>query len=335
MTERQLLIVNVTRDERVHGIIENVISANKAVSAMFERKYMKSLNELLENVKSADVLFSFTVPEAAAARAANLKWLHFASAGVEKSMGAVRLLADRSKSPARKIKVTCSRGIHASTIAEYVMMQMLAFSKNLRKAYDFQQNRQWGFEELLGGKFDLDGKIVAIIGLGSIGMQVAKLARGFGMKVVGTVNEQRKKANVDRAFPPSKLKECLRLADFVLLSTPLTERTHHLIGFNEFSAMKASAFLINIGRGKLIDEGQLIGALEEKRIAGAALDVFETEPLPPTSPLWQMKNVSITPHYAGMAEGIWEKVAEFFCENAIRYRDGKRMLGIVNPERGY
>ncbi|OGC94988.1 MAG: hypothetical protein A2W25_17670 [candidate division Zixibacteria bacterium RBG_16_53_22] len=327
MNARPLLIINVTRDQRVHEIIEKTIAADRTVSPMFERKYMKSPAELLENIAGAEVLFSFAVPEAVALRADNLKWVHFASAGVEKSLSPALL--------SRNVKLTCSRGLHAATIAEYVLMQMLAFSKNLRRAYKFQDERRWAFEELLAGKFDLEGKTVAIIGLGSIGRRVAGLAKAFDMRVIGMVNKPRQIKDVDKVFRPSRLKQCLGAADFVVLSTPLTESTFHLIGPEELAAMKPNALFINIGRGKLIDQATLIEALENKRISAAALDVFEAEPLPVDSPLWEMENVSVTPHYSGMAEGLWVKVAELFCENAKRFKNGKRLLGIVDRDRGY
>jgi D-2-hydroxyacid dehydrogenase (NADP+) len=304
-----------------------VISSDKSVSSMFERAYASGRGELIEAVPSADVLFSFAVPEEAILKADNLKWLHFASAGVEKSIGPA--LASR------KIKVTCSRGIHAKTIAEYVMMQVLAFSKNLPKALEFQSAHKWSFEELLPGKFDLEGKTIAIIGLGSIGRRVARIARAFDMRVIGTVNKLRRIGSVDRVYPASGMDKCIALADFVVLSAPLTESTYHLMGEKQFDIMKQDAFLINIGRGKLIDEAALVSALRSRKIAGAALDVFEIEPLPADSPLWDMDNVNITPHYSGMAEDLWEKVARLFCENAKRFRSCKRMLGIVNIQEGY
>jgi len=327
MKKRPLLLINVTRDERVHSIIERTIASDTMVSAMFERKFAKSRAELHELIPQAEVLFSFAVPETAAAIAGNLKWVHFASAGVEKSLNRILL--------SKNIRLTCSRGIHAVTIAEYVMMQILAISKNLRQAYRFQGERKWGFEELLNGRFDLEGKTIAIIGLGSIGRRVAKLARAFDMRVIGMVNKTRAIAYVDKAYPSSGLKRCLREADFVLLSTPLTEKTLHIMGRDRLNEMKPGAYLINIGRGKLIDEAALIKTLENKRIAGAILDVFENEPLPSNSPLWGMENAYITPHYSGMAEGLWAKVTKLFCENAKRYRNGKRLIGIVDRNKGY
>jgi len=327
MKRRQQLIVNVTRDRGVHEILEKTISADKTVSAMFDRKYPSNRHELLEIIASADVLFSFAVPEDVLLKADKLKWLHFASAGVEKSLS--RTLE------AKRIKVTCSRGLHANTMAEYVMMQILAFSKNLRKAFDCQRMHLWKFEELLGGKFDLEGKTIAIIGLGSIGRRVARLAKAFDMRVIGTVNNPRKIRNVDRVYAASRIEECTRQADFIVLSAALTERTVHMVGRGQLETMKKNAFLVNIGRGRLVDEIALVESLKAGRIGGAALDVFESEPLFPNSPLWDIDSVSVTPHYSGMAENIWEKVARLFCENARRYKNGKRLLGIVNMELGY
>lgn len=327
MKSQLQLLINVTGDKRVHEILEDTISSNRSVSAMFKRDYISSKAELFEKIPSADVLFSFPVPEAAIKIGTNLKWIHLASAGVERSLTPALL--------ASKIKLTCSRGIHANTITEYVFMTMLAFSKNLRQAYTYQGKHEWRFEELIEGRFDLGGKTICIIGLGSIGSRIARLAMVVDMRVIGTANRVRKIRNVDKVYPASKMKECLSHADFVVLSTPLTERTYHLIGQNELAVMKKNAFLVNIGRGRLVDEPALVMALKEKRIAGAALDVFETEPLPPESPFWDMENVVVTPHYSGMAEDLWRKVANLFCENAIRFANGRRMLGIVNKKEGY
>lgn len=327
MKKRLQLVVNVTRDKRVHETLEQTILADKTVSAMFDRKYMMSSDELLRSIESADVLFTFAVSDGVISRAHRLKWLHFASAGVEKSLSPAL--------KAKKIKVTCSRGLHAATIAEYVMMQILVFSKNLSKSLEFQAAHLWKFEELLPGKFDLEGKTIAIIGLGSIGRRIAGLAKAFGMRVIGTVSKPRKIRYVDRVFGPSHLNDCIGQADFVVLSVPLTERTHHIVDKERLEVMKEGAFLVNIGRGKLVDEAALIEALRSKRIAGAALDVFEIEPLPSESPLWEMDNVSVTPHYSGMAENLWQKVGHRFCENAIRFKNGRKMLGIVNLDEGY
>jgi D-2-hydroxyacid dehydrogenase (NADP+) len=327
MKNRLKLVVSITRDKRVHEILENFIARCHVVSGMFERTYVGSREELIREIPTADVLFSFVVPDEAIERAKNLKWVHFASAGVEKSLG--------PELRGSKIKLSCSRGIHANTIAEYVMMQMLAVSKNLRKAYQAQDKGKWQFEELVQGRFDLSEKTVAIIGLGSIGLRVAKLARAFDMRVIGTVGKMRNLPNVDMVYSPVKLDQVLKQADFVVLSAPVTEDTFHIIGKRELSLMKPSAYLINIGRGKLIDEKALISGLKEGKIAGAALDVFEIEPLPSNSPLWTMPNVSITPHYSGMAENLWQLVVDRFCENAIRFKEGKRLIGTVNRKKGY
>jgi D-2-hydroxyacid dehydrogenase (NADP+) len=327
MKKRLKLVINVTRDKQVHGLLERGISAHKNVAAMFDRVYISGREELMANIPLADVLLTFAVPEDAISRAPNLKWVHFASAGVEKSLNKALLR--------RKIKLSNSSGIHAASIAEYVIMQILAFSKNYRKSIEFQKQHQWQFEGLLDGRFDLEGKTITIIGLGAIGRRVARLAKAFDMKVIGTVNTVRPLKYVDKVYAPSKLDTCIKQADFVILSAPVTKQTFHLIGQKQLSIMKPRVLLVNIGRGKLIDESALIDALRNRSIGGAALDVFEREPLPADSPLWDMENVSVTPHYSGMAERLWEKVADLFCENALRYRDGRRLLNTVDKKRGY
>jgi D-2-hydroxyacid dehydrogenase (NADP+) len=328
MKKRLKLIVNVTRDRRVHEILENSIAGNNVVSGMFERRYVMSREELLAEAALAEVFFTFALPEEAVKAANNLRWVHFASAGVEKSLNQTLLART-------KVKLSGSTGIHAAAISEYVLMMMLAFSKGLRNAYRFQDKHEWHFEALSAGKFDLEGKTVGIIGLGSIGLRVARLSKAFGIKVIGTVNRPRRLPYVDKVYPPSRLDDLLGRADFVILAVPLTDMTFHLIGEHELSIMKPGSYLINIGRGRLVDEKALIVALQQMKIAGAALDVFEKEPLPADSPLWEMEQVSVTPHYSGMAENLWEKVAQRFCENAIRFKQGRRLVGIVNRKKGY
>jgi D-2-hydroxyacid dehydrogenase (NADP+) len=263
MKKRLNLVVNVTRDKRVHEILENNIARNNVVSGMFERKYVMSREELLSAAAAADVFFTFALPEEAIAGAANLKWVHFASAGVEKSLNATLLARNN-------VKLSGSTGIHAAAISEYVLMMMLVHSKDLRKAYNFQDKHEWHFEDLAKRKFDLEGKTVAIIGLGSIGLRVARLARAFGMRAIGTVNRPRKLPCVDRVYSPSKLDDLLKQGDFIILSAPLTTRTYHIIGEHQLSLMKPNAYLINIGRGKLVDEPALLAALQANKIAGAA-----------------------------------------------------------------
>jgi D-2-hydroxyacid dehydrogenase (NADP+) len=321
------LVINVTRDKRVHEILEHTILSNRRVAAMFDRIYTSGREELLLNIPTADVLFSFAVTESTITKAGKLKWIHFASAGVDRSLTPALLT--------KNIKITCSRGIHSDSIAEYILMQILAFSKKLSRAYDFQAQHKWEFESMLEGKFDLAGKTICIVGLGSIGKRTAHLAKAFNMRVTGIVGKARKISYADEVYSANRLHSCLKKADIVVLCTPLTEKTHHLIGADELALMKDSALLINVGRGKLIDETALIEALKTMKIAGAALDVCDIEPLPADSALWDAKNVFITPHISGMTDNIWEKVARLFCENAIRYESGKQMLGIVNKEKGY
>jgi phosphoglycerate dehydrogenase-like enzyme len=179
---------------------------------------------------------------------------------------------------------------------------------------------------------------VGIVGLGHIGREVARLSKAFGMKVIATrrsVSAPGKARNVDLLLPQSRMKRMLAVSDYVVLSVPLMPETRHIIGEAELNAMRSTARLINIGRGRLVDEEALIRALDKKVIAGAGLDVTYTESLPKESPLWRFENVILSPHISGSREDYVLHATAMFCENLRRYLDGKRLLNVVDRKRGY
>ena len=187
-------------------------------------------------------------------------------------------------------------------------------------------------------RFELKGKTLGIIGLGGIGLELAKKGKCLGMQIIGMKNRVRKGEQiryVDRILPKQKLPELLSQSDFVALTLPLTDETFHLIGEKELAQMKNSAYLINTSRGKITDEKALVDALEDQRIAGAGLDVFEEEPLSPNSRLYNLENVIITPHVAGTMVDYFQKVAEIFKENLKRYLRGQKMINLVDKRLGY
>ena len=176
------------------------------------------------------------------------------------------------------------------------------------------------------------------MGLGNIGKEVARLAKAFGMEVLAirrTAKGESKARNVDLLLPPDRLHELLRKSDFVALTLPFTTATTRLIGEEELNTMKPSAYLINISRGGVIDEEALIRALEEKRIAGAGLDVFAREPLTAESKLWDLKNVIYSPHASGGMEGYMDKATDVFIDNLSRYLQGKKLNNLIDKELGY
>ena len=215
-------------------------------------------------------------------------------------------------------------------------MLMLMLAKRIRQLGDQQQQKRW--ERFTAG--DLDGKTVGVLGLGHIGEATARRCKAFGMRVLATRRsctrrESRDDGMADEVFPPGQVLEMLPQCDFVVLALPLTAETRHILGERELRALKPATFVINVGRGGLIDEPALIRALREGRIAGAGLDVFETEPLPPGSPLWEMPNVIVTPHMAGGTESHDERVSAILRENLGRYMQGRPLLNLLHPERGY
>jgi D-2-hydroxyacid dehydrogenase (NADP+) len=274
----------------------------------------------------ADVIFGLLLPGDILSRAPKLKWLQMMSAGVDR-------LRDTEiwKS---KITITGVSGIHASPIGEFVMGFILMLAKGMPQCFRMKQNHEWQryMPHLLRGK------TVGIVGLGHIGGEVARLSKAFGMKVIATrrsVKKPVKARNVDLLLPQAQMNEMLAESDFVVLALPLTPETRHIIGAAELRAMKQSAFIINIGRGNLIDEAALIRVLDEKGIAGAGLDVTATEPLPKESRLWDMENVIVSPHVSGGMEDYMDRAAALFCENLKRFLEGKRLINVIDRKKGY
>src|SRR5262249_42588530 len=196
--------------------------------------------------------------------------------------------------------------------------------------WEAQHARHWR-DELLPDR--LRGKTLVIVGLGEIGRTIAGVARGLGMRVIGVNRSGRRVAGASQVYPPSRLTSALAEGGFVGLVIPLTPTPRGLISPRELGAMKASAWLINIGGGELVDEPALMSALTERRIAGAVLDVFATEPLPPAHPLWTLDNVVVTPHISG--PDVPEELAAVFNANLSRYLAGRPLGHVVDRRRGY
>jgi phosphoglycerate dehydrogenase-like enzyme len=236
--------------------------------------------------------------------------------------------------------LTNAREVHGPGVAEHVMALIFAIAKRIPASVKFQQKHVWG-QEILWNEgncpLDIAGATLGLVGFGSIGSNVAKFADAMGMRVV-VVREHPAKQRaefVDVELPSARLHEMLSQADYVVISPPLTPATRGMIGREQLSQMKSSSYLINVGRGPLIDEPALIAALREHKIAGAALDVFEKEPLPADSPLWDLDNLLITPHTAGMDSKLWERHYALFSENLRRYFSGLPLLGLIDKHSGY
>jgi glyoxylate/hydroxypyruvate reductase A len=275
----------------------------------------------------ADVLFDFDyshrpdLPELAP----QLRWIQASSAGIGQ-------FVKRYQYDARlpHTVFTTASGIHARPLAEFCIMAMLMHYKNAIPMLRGQARHEW---QRFAGT-DLEGRTLAIVGLGRIGTQVAQMACDLGMEVIGT-NAEPPAPCVAQFFAPEALHEMLPLADVLVLSVPHTPQTENMIGAAELALLKPGAYLINIARGAVIDEAALLQALRSGQLSGAALDVFAEEPLPESSPLWDLPNVIVSPHSASTSDRENERLTELFCQNLRRFLDGQPLRNVLQAGRYY
>lgn len=281
---------------------------------------------LEELIFQADILFgSPDIPPAVLAQSKTLKMVHLGSTGVDRYMVPEFQQSD--------IILVNSRGVHGPTVADHAMALLLALSRGLPEAYENRRRKKW--EAKASSIVNLEGKTAGLLGLGAIGLEAAVRCKAFGMRVIGTRRNAEKSELVDKVLPPSDLPQVLSESDFVVCSLPLTSETHHILTIREFSLMKPSAFFINVGRGAVVKEDDLVLALSTGKIKGAGLDVFEEEPLPVESPLWEMPNVIITPHSAGFDEEHSKKTFNIFLQNLERFQQGRPLINMVDKQLGY
>lgn len=255
-----------------------------------------------------------------------VRWIHVLWTGVD-----VLLTPEMINHPA---VLTNGRGVFKGPLADWVVAVMLYFAFDFRRVIRQQEQRHW--EPFIAGT--LKDHVLGIVGYGSIGSAVAAKARDFGMKIIASRRRPelfKGDSHVDQGYGPGRLKELMAESDYVLVVTPLTAETRGMVGEAEIAAMKASGVLINIARGPVVDESALIGALETHRIRGAALDVFNTEPLPPEHPFWQMPDVLLSPHTADRVDGFMLPAFECFFDNLDRFIRGRPLRQVVDKNSGY
>lgn len=260
------------------------------------------------------------------AQAQRLRWVQLPAAGVPWDL--CDALKDRS------VLVTNLAGLYGPTIAEHALALMLVLARNFPVAFRQQMQRLWQ-RDLSRTMRDLQGKTAAIVGLGNIGQHIARLCRCFGMRVIGCRRGMQPTPHVDRLFPREHLRDCLAEADHVVVAAPLTRETRGMLDRDAFAAVKPGAFYINISRGAVADEQALLEALNAGRLAGAGLDVFAVEPLPPEHPLWTLPQVVITPHYSGETVNQSAQPGLLFARNLRRFLLGKPIGHLVNLNLGY
>jgi phosphoglycerate dehydrogenase-like enzyme len=232
---------------------------------------------------------------------------------------------------ASRLTVTNAAGVGAETMAQYALASILHFTLGLHGFAARQHECRWSEGKVASVK----GLTLAILGLGNTGRAVAPLAATLGMRVIGMRANPTATEHVEYVAGPDELLSVLAQADIVLVSLPLTQRTRHLVDRPQFAAMQRGAVLVDVSRGGIVRQAALIESLQNGHLKGAALDVFETEPLPRESPLWSMANVIITPHCSSVYEGWERRSIEMFCDNIERWRRGEKRHNIVEPCRGY
>ncbi len=292
----------------------------------------------------AEVLYTGrTFPQPA--QAPRLRWIQLHSAGVEHALKEPIIQAE-------DVEVTTTSGIHAAPMAEYCLEMMLAFNYRLKFMLELQAKAEWlkDPQKVLQPR-ELRGQTVGIVGYGNIGRELGRLCDALGMKVLAIKRDVMHPADDDsyrepgtgdpegeipqRLYPPEAITSMAKDCDYLVIAAPMTEKSKYLINADVLKSMKKTAVLINVARGAIINEADLISALAAEKIGGAALDVFEEEPLPNTSPLWHMDNVIITPHISGWTVNYHQKAVNVFTENLTRYLENRSLLNRLKRDRGY
>jgi phosphoglycerate dehydrogenase-like enzyme len=271
-----------------------------------------------------------------------LRWLQYSGAGVDALAGA----APWSKG----LIVTTASGGNAVAIGEYVLGWLLHLSQQIGPLLDNHGQRSWADTRMALGGYGLRGRTLTIVGYGSVGREVARLAHAFGVRILAVKARPNDRGDPgyrwsgtgdpdgsipERIVGVEQIGEVVAQADYVLVAAPLTPATRGALGRNILAALRPDAWLINVGRGDIFDERDLVESLRELRFGGAILDVAWREPLESSNPLWKMPNVVVTPHVAGMSAKTWDALADLFAENLARYLADEPLLNLVDPDRGY
>jgi len=272
----------------------------------------KNEDEIGDFIDRTDILLTVRISDELLRKASKLQWVHTITTGVDYMINLPSLK--------KEVLLSCSRGIHVPQMSEIALLFMLALNRNLPQFIRNQDKKVW---ERWPTKL-LYQKKVGILGIGAIGEEIARKCKAFGMTVYGIDIVRRKVDAVDYFYGPEDLLTVVPEVDYFIIVVPNVPQTRKLIGAEVLSSMKPSAFLINIGRGEVVDEEALIRLLQTGKIAGAALDAFWEEPLPDNHPFWDMKNVILTPHVGGMSEFCVDQVLSIFEENLRRFLKGER-----------
>ena len=285
-----------------------------------------------EHLRDAEIIFTISLRPEQFAVTRSLRWIHAPTAAVHQFLFPDLVNSD--------VMLTNSTEVHGPVVAEHVIALIFALAKKIPQATVLQHKHVWGKEGMWRQGYcprEIAGATLGLIGVGSIGRRVARMASALGMRVIAVREHVEKGApdGVVTVFAPSELDKFLAQSDFVVVAAPLVSATQGLMNAERLALMKPDAFLINVGRGPQVDEVALVDALRNRRITGAALDVFEHEPLPPDSPLWNLDNLLITPHTAGLTERLWDRHYDLFSDDLRRYLSHQPLEHVVDKHKGY
>ncbi len=302
----------------------------------------EEIAELVRSAGGCDVMFSFRVPPQVIAAAPQLRWVQLLSAGAD-HLPTAEL--------GHHVAITTASGIHAATMAEYTIASMLAFAHKLHMLIRAQMHREWRRSgEFMSMVDSMRSRTLGVVGYGSIGRETARIAQALGMRVLALKRDPTVRTDPgwmpaglgdpegripERFYGAGERREMLAECDYITVTLPLTEATRGFIGLSELAAMRPHAYLVNVGRGEVIDQGALVDALRSGRLGGAGLDVFEREPLEADSPLWEMENTILTPHMSGSFKGYVAAACELFAENLRRFAANQPLLNRIDPALGY
>lgn len=302
---------------------EDHLAQIRSVDPRVEAEAGRDQSRALAAAPDLEVLVGWRVPEPVIGAARRLRWFHSLAAGVDHM---IEVLDPR-------VVITSSSGIHAVPISEHVFAMALMWVRSIHVAHRNQVTHTWDRPAAVGD--ELHGRTLGVLGLGEIGREIARLGRAFGMCIIGTKRTPEPVDGVERVYGPDDTDAVVAQSDVLVIALPLTAATRDLIGEAQFRLIKPGAFLVNIGRGEIVEEEAMVRALRDGRLGGAGLDVFAREPLPAGSPLWDMPNVIITPHVSGDSPRYLDRAVPLFVENLRRYLSGEPLHNLVDRERGY
>lgn len=313
----KLVVANPLSEEKINQL-------KKVVPGAVVEAY-KNPKEALPHVSDADALalWGFQDVEPLLQAGPHIRWVHSLSDGVEK------LLTPSMMS--RPITLTNSHGVHDRAVSEHTLAMLLSWYRRIPDAVRHQQNHEW----IRPHGQSLFGKTILIVGFGSIGRAIAQRAKVFETHILAVKKHLSTEMFADHVYTEEQLMDVLPKADIIIAALPSTPDTENFFGKEQFAAMKPSALFINIARASVVDETALIEALENKTIAGACMDVFSKEPLPPDHPFWSMDNVIMTPHIASMVPDFWNKLTSLLETNFINFSRGEKLMNEVDKEKGY